>query len=519
MRSLFARLRRRFAQRPTGAELRRRTEFHFERLSRAMPTRPLLEPHLWRQSTSPGKVAVIGAGFAGLCAAYEAFQAGFDVTVFETTKDGTGGRVVSSSSVVPGRLLELGAELIGTNHPFWIAYARFFGFGLSVVTTEDLYDAARLSSPMWLDDKLLSLDAQEKLYTGMANVFTDWSQTALSKLPDRLPWTPWAIADATDLDGKSLGSQIPLGNADLVDAISTQFYLDNCVDPAQQSWLANLAQFSAGSIDSPGSNPLGFFDDTEVFRCESANQTLAFAFRQALPPAAMAWGITVENIKAEDSGVWFTDTRRTQYGPYDYAILAVPLSKYPGIRVNGDPLVPIANGPAVKYLAPLENRFWIGKAQAPSGMSDKLGMTWEGTDNQMLDPDAAPGTASFDLSVFMGGKLAQTAMDNRGTDAYFLPLLRELYPDFPEVTGTFANWPGMANIATGYSCPATTQVTTIQKDYTSPKGGRLFLAGEHTSPAWFGYMEGALQSGHVAVMRMCRAAGIDVEKWGSTAAL
>jgi monoamine oxidase len=520
MRSLFARLRRRFGQRPTGAELRRRADLHFERLSTAMPTRPLLEPRLWRQSVSaPGKVAVIGAGFAGLCAAFEAFQCGFDVTVFETTGEGYGGRVMGTS-FVPHRILEMGAELIGANHPLWMCYAQSFGLGLSVVTTEDRYDSARLHAPLRLEGKPLDYKTQQDLYGRMAVLFEDWSRTALSKLPGCDPWKPWGIKEAATLDGKSLGSQIPREQNDggLADALDTQFYLDNCVDPARQSWLANLAQFSAGSTF--GSDPLGFFDDTEVFRCENSNQALAARFKEVLL-RSMRWGITIKSIAVDKTKVSLTDAGGTRQGSFDYAILAVPVSKYRDMQVkaNGKDETPpsLTHGPAVKYLARLKERFWIPKGQAPSGMSDELGMTWEGTDNQMIDlENAAP---QYDMSVFIGGKLAQTAIDKGGTNDYFATKLRQLYPDFPQVEGMFVSWPQTANIGMGYSCPAVNEVTTVQMKYSNAIGDRLFLAGEHTSPAWFGYMEGALQSGHIAVVRMCKAAGIDVGTWGCTAAL
>ena len=36
------------------------------------------------------------------------------------------------------------AELIGTNHPMWLAFARHFGLAMSMLTGEDQYDAAGL---------------------------------------------------------------------------------------------------------------------------------------------------------------------------------------------------------------------------------------------------------------------------------------------------------------------------------------------------------------------------------------
>ena len=59
-----------------------------------------------------------------------------------------------------------------------------------------------------------------------------------------------------------------------------------------------------------------------------------------------------------------------------------------------------------------------------------------------------------------------------------------------------------------------------QQSYVTPHNGRLLVAGEHTSPAWFGFMEGALESGITAAARMARLAGVDLQpEWGGTTAL
>ena len=73
----------------------------------------------------PGRVVVIGAGFSGLAAAYELSRAGYVVTVVEA-RNRVGGRVISFSDLVPGKNVEGGGELIGSNHPTWVAYAKQF---------------------------------------------------------------------------------------------------------------------------------------------------------------------------------------------------------------------------------------------------------------------------------------------------------------------------------------------------------------------------------------------------------
>ena len=147
-------------------------------------------------------------------------------------------------------------------------------------------------------------------------------------------------------------------------------------------------------------------------------------------------------------------------------------------------------------------------------MSDEVGMTWEGTDNQAE-------TAGYDLSLFAGGRAAQHAIDSGGTDAYFAERITKLLPNFSTRSGIFMNWPGNQNVKTGYSCPAPGEVVGAQQSYATTKyNDRLLVAGEHTSPTWFGYMEGALQSGVVGALRLAFSAGVDLPgEWCGTKAL
>src|SRR5712671_1997236 len=77
-------------------------------------------------------IVVVGAGLAGLCAAYELRGLGYDVRVYEA-RDRVGGRVHSLDQFIPGKVVEGGGELIGTNHPLWNSYAKRFRLRFSDV--------------------------------------------------------------------------------------------------------------------------------------------------------------------------------------------------------------------------------------------------------------------------------------------------------------------------------------------------------------------------------------------------
>src|SRR5690606_10488883 len=124
-RSLFARLARRHGP-PVDSAARRA----FLKASLATSAGLLLSGRAARAALRPAwgakRVVVVGAGFGGLACAYELRSAGYDVTVVEA-RDRVGGRVLSFADFVPGRVVEGGGELIGSNHPTWVGYAERFG--------------------------------------------------------------------------------------------------------------------------------------------------------------------------------------------------------------------------------------------------------------------------------------------------------------------------------------------------------------------------------------------------------
>src|SRR5205814_3661320 len=107
--------------------------------------------------------------------------------------------------------LERGAELIGTNHPLWLAFTKVFGLGLSVVTTEDVYDTAGLNSPLYLKGQLLTAAQQETLNDKMNAIFKKWCDKAIKDVPSIYPWMPWMVPHAASLDAANLSAQIPAG--------------------------------------------------------------------------------------------------------------------------------------------------------------------------------------------------------------------------------------------------------------------------------------------------------------------
>lgn len=479
-RSLFGKLHRRFGARPAGAERVRRSQDNRRQLEQALLAR------LERAPKTNARVVVVGAGFAGLAAAH--FLAGKVGSLIVLEASGrVGGRVLSNSTVVPGRIAELGAELIGLNHPLWLALARKLGIGLSVLTSEDYYAAEHLEMPLSLLGRRLSPAEAEALYRDMKGIL-DQITTEASKLTSAE--RPWEGPDQTYLDQTSFGKALE-GWVDktrqplLWEAFRAQMANDNVADLYQQSYLGLLALVKGGSL--PG-DPGAYWTESEAVRSENGNQNLAeklavgLDVRLGTPVARLELGGATPQVVTRDGKAL----------PADHVVLATPPTSWPRLGIPYS----IQTGPAIKCMRPLDDRFWIRDGAAPSALSSDLGMVWETTDNQMRSNPVS-------LSLFAGGPYADAAIQHKGyptTEAWFQARISALYRGYEQhVQGPayFANWPGTEWIWTGYSCPAPGQVTGVAKDLYENKlaPGRLFFAGEHTFMSYFGYMEGALQSG------------------------
>lgn len=500
MRSIYSRLQSQFGPRMSGAERHARVQEKIKPLQKHFDA--ITARHMLRAAQPAAKrldVAIIGAGFAGLMAGYS-LAGCCNVTIYEA-RNRVGGRVWSKNE--NNRIIEAGGELIGYDHPLWLMLAREFGLGFSVLSSDANFDALRLESPLYLDGTRLSKPRLESIWEEMTVAFNKMSRQAQA-IKD--PQKPWLTKNAGKLDDKRLSEWIaelhckPLTRL----AIEEQLSNDGGAPTAEQSLLANLAVV-AGAAHHNKHN--AFFTQTEVLRCSEGNQELAERLAKAirdtggtvnLSSPVSAIRVTKENATVEfENAAAFTA---------DYAILAIPPNLWPGnpaAKIAIDPELPrdyyVTMGTSVKYLSSLTHRFWIRQGLAPTATSDQFGVTWEGSDNQIAEPGKDVG-----LSLFAGGRVAQDALAafDRGGEtavqAFYEPRIGAMYSGYAANVSQapgFVAWPRDEWTAGGYACPAPGEVCRAGPLLRKGFHKRLFFAGEHTCPAYYGYMEGALQSG------------------------
>jgi len=422
------------------------------------------------------KVVIVGGGLAGLSCAYELTRQGLHVTVLEA-RPRLGGRVVSYRDIVPGKVVEGGAEFIGANHPAWINYAREFGLNLIPAEAGDENDL-----PITIGNRRIGKELQQRLYGEMDFAIAQANGAARDINEDQ----PWLSPSAEVLDKMSVADwleKLPISKL-ARRALAAELTADNGMVVSRQGWLALLTVIKGGGLEH-------YWTDTEAYRCKGGSSKLTHALARAVGRENILTNTPVAKIELRHDRVRIT-TNRGKVIEADDLVLAIPPGTWHKIDFN--PPLPAVIAPqignVVKFLSSVDSRAWETSA---SSLSDgPIALTWESTAGQ-------GDTGPFGLTAFAAGRAANSLMNswNRGwSDKSVINELESIHPGItPHVLKTrFIAWPNEKYSAGGYSFPAPGEITSIGP--MLQRGlGRLHFAGEHCCYKFAGYMEGALQSG------------------------
>ena len=382
------------------------------------------------------RVAVVGAGFAGLAAADALAAAGVDVVVLEA-RDRVGGRVWSRE-LENGAVVEMGAEFILPGNDTLLSYVDRFGLGL------------------W-DKDMLYGDREPR---GGIGVEPGAMHEAIAQIGAALEGT------ATGTSAASLLDSLPL-------------------DPgASEAIRSRLEVSSAATADRVDASALAGLAAHSTDICPSVargNQRVALSLAAVLgspihlssPVDRISWSDDAAVVSAAGAEI-----------AVDRVVLAVPASVLD--RIEFDPPLPkslrsayaaVGYGNAAKLFVPLAE---TPPTSAVLSVPERY-WTWTAT--------AADGVQPV-VHSFAGSAPALARLDVEGGPATWLASLAQLRPELALLPdeAVFKDWDDDPWVGAAYSCdrPATSSWAPA---------GPFHVCGEHTCDGNAALMDGALASG------------------------
>lgn len=454
------------------------------------------------QTVAAKKVIVIGAGLAGMCAAYELMQAGHEVSVLEARKR-SGGRVWTLRDDYPeGLYAEAGATNVFDNHEWTLKYLKLLdvaidpmestgGAGIYYIRGKRVI--IKPGSPV---DWPLDLRADEK---GL-------SRGAL--------WAKYVVPVLKDL-GDEGAVNWPQDSIKRFDRISfAEFLRQQGASPGVVEILKlGLADQLGDGADA--TSALNLLREAALramvkqsFFIRGGSDTFTKAFAAKLGER-IHYGLPVVKIEHDSRGVRVIcqQAGNLQTFSADYLICAIPFSVLKRVEVSPgfspakqQAIAQLGNTSVVRVFMQTRKRFWIDEGLTGSATTDLPIMTAYDKAHYL------PGTRGM-LEAYVAGAKARTlaAMNADERLSFTVKQMEMILPNISRhyEGGASVCWDDEQWTRGAYAWFKPGQMEAFLPHFAKPEG-RVYFAGDHLSP-WPGWMNGALQSGSRAAREVGQA--------------
>jgi len=445
-------------------------------LNWALPQKPA------QRDGSTKRTAILGAGLAGLAAAWELTRTGHDVIILEAQLH-PGGRVHTIREGLSDDLYaEAGAGRIPSTHDITLEWVKYFGLELEPFRPKGMAEVALLKgkrvkipadNPM--DMSLVPLDlTPEERTIGLKDLQEHYCGEAARQIGDRIreDWPP-AIARFSEISMRDFLRQRG-ASEDAIHYISLGFENDSAAD-----YIMDLVNLSV---------PLA--------KIKGGNDKLPKAFA-AKPSDVIRYGCAVEHIERRESGVRIScrHAGMLDHLEADTAICTIPYSVLRHIPVTPQwspnkrkVIDTIYYGPCVRTTYQVRRRYWEDEGLNGFGTSEKNFEVWHPTYGK---PGSRGLLQAYNYEDY-AHQLDQLSDADRIEQA--IRDMDEVHPGLKPnletvIAKSWANDPWQQGAYALYPVGQMKWFPEICK----PEG-RVWFAGEHASP-WNGWMQGAIASG------------------------
>lgn len=459
---------------------------------------------LLKGNHSEPKIAIIGAGLAGMNAAYKLKKAGITATVYEA-RSRVGGRMLSavmSDSLV----VDLGGELINTDHADMLDLVEELGIELF----NKLDD---------IDDLKLPKEAYyfNGVSRGESELANDLRQIAAQIAVDAALLDKDWMLYAPPLDRLSVTDYLHL-HADkisqpyILELLTNVIRTEYGVEPGESSALQLIEVLPV--VDGQMVELLSYSD--EVYSVIGGSAKITDALANELP-GQIQLNMTLEEIKVSGSKYSLKFTKQPPVEA-DIVIITIPFPVLSKISIAStllpkdlrDFINEAQLGANEKVIGSFSSRFWRqagGFSLAAWSGSPGFSEVWDETQRQ---PDRIDGALNF----FLGGDQARqlgTVNNITTLGNQFVATLNKFIPGASESSkGVFINsgWTKSSSTLGGYASYKPGQLTRFGSFFwvesfdpekqQQVSAGNLIFAGEHLSDEFYGFMNGAAQTGRLA---------------------
>ena len=441
------------------------------------------------------QVIVVGAGIAGLCAAYELSASGHDVTVLEA-QNVPGGRVHTlRAPFADGLYAEAGASRIPTSHDLTLGYARLFGLPLVPFAPTDVpsiryaYGQRTRIVPEAAFEWPTGVPAKQKRMTP-----PEVRRRYIDALADQItrPFAgDWMPASLKQYDGITRDEY--LRSEGISEAARRMMNLGSTPVARFRSFLDVLHEIA---VNRELRRRAGA-DSEQLLKIDGGNDRLPYAFAARLSER-IRYECAVLRIEQDAKGarVFFSNGGSNHSVQAGYVVCAIPFSTLRNVEFS--PPLTAAKRAAIDRL-PYHSatriylqsraRYWVEDGLSGFADTDFPMEVWDSTYGQQ-------GARGILTSFIQGPKAREVGRSSRLEQLRFgLKTIEDVYPGIRNnyEDGFVKVWDRdpWARGAVSYLLPG--QVLSLEPHIARPEG-RIHFAGEHAS-SLRGWMQGAFESG------------------------